>query len=214
MKNLYILSLPLLLIFFPSIGNYDNDNIQQRSENQRKDSKGIVLYEHPNFKGKNTVVSESWAGSDIDEWDDRISSLSIPTGWTIVVYEQPNFQGKSEELQGNWTTHSVSDFWNDQISSFQVYSTRSANKDLNAVLLESDYEAYGGWIYLHNPTSNNYTVRLKITTPVFGGGVESRIEEHDISNRSKVPLGRTYVNSGGFLSPQYEKIIYEIIDIE
>lgn len=66
-------------------------------------SEGVTIYEHPNYGGaarrlgaderdlKDVVgpcASQLW-------WDDCISSIRVPQGWSATIYEHPNYRGGS-----------------------------------------------------------------------------------------------------------------------
>ena len=62
------------------------------------------------------------AGSD---WDDCISSIRVPSGWSITIYDEDNYTGNSMVLTRDTPDlHNVpgpcGDDWDDCIASIQV----------------------------------------------------------------------------------------------
>jgi len=70
---------------------------------------GITIYEHPKFRGNSMVLTadvedlddlhdgcykENGLGSHVN-FDDCISSIRIPQGFSVTVYEDPRYRGKS-----------------------------------------------------------------------------------------------------------------------
>jgi hypothetical protein len=59
------------------------------------------------------------------DWNDRISSISVPAGWTVTIYEHDNFNGAALVLEGDnpdlrWFGGPGGDgTWNDSMSSFR-----------------------------------------------------------------------------------------------
>ena len=76
----------------------------------------IVAFENIDFGGASLEITGSMAyvGND---WNDRISSVKIPSEYKIVIYENSNFSGKYLILEGNQNCNS---FWNDKVSSVKV----------------------------------------------------------------------------------------------
>lgn len=102
MKTLYTLTLLLPLVLF------------------RLDaSANIILFEHANFEGASHSISSDRAYFSDLAWNDQISSIHVPEGWSVVVYEH-HFNGASMTLTHDWSVRNSHDFWNDRISSIKV----------------------------------------------------------------------------------------------
>jgi hypothetical protein len=97
-------------------------------------SDGIVLYEHPGFKGGSLELT-----SDVDNlgviggpcnpgmfysnWNDCVSSIRVPPGWQAIIYEDPLYRGKAFTVTGDISDleHSPDPTnWDDKISSVRV----------------------------------------------------------------------------------------------
>ena len=92
-----------------------------------------VIYQNTNYRGDSRVLPAS--AVDLDDlpgcggagadWNDCISSIRIPSGWSITVFDQDNYAGQSMTF-----TADVPDLervpgpcgndWDDCISSIQV----------------------------------------------------------------------------------------------
>ena len=64
-------------------------------------------------------------GGSSDDWNDCISSIRIPAGWSLTVYEQDNYAGTSTTLTADVPdleriTGPCGNDWDDCISSIQV----------------------------------------------------------------------------------------------
>ncbi len=87
-----------------------------------------IFYENKNFSGAflklpyslpNNAICGFYSELSQYKFNDRISSIKIPSGWKIIVYENTHFEGKEMEI-----TSSISDLssmgWNDRISSIRI----------------------------------------------------------------------------------------------
>lgn len=81
----------------------------------------IEVFDESNYLGQPYTLSGNWSCHTPSNqlWDNRISSIRIPQGVRVVVFENPNFSGKSFTLT---SSTSLLGFWNNQISSIQVFS--------------------------------------------------------------------------------------------
>jgi hypothetical protein len=93
----------------------------------------VVIYQNTSFQGDSRALPSSapnlddlpgcgGAGSD---WDDCISSIRIPSGWSITVYDEDNYTGNSTTLSADVAdlarvTGPCGDDWDDCIASIQV----------------------------------------------------------------------------------------------
>ncbi len=94
--------------------------------------KNVTIYENGQFGGAQKTYSqyspsETYIGND---WNDKISSISIDPGWVVEAYEHSNFTGQKVV----WTSSQsyVGNTWNDKISSLNIYQIPPRTKsDLN-----------------------------------------------------------------------------------
>ena len=99
-------------------GNADKFNDQVSSIKILMPSKSsLTIYEHNDQKGRALEVTESipYVG---DEFNDIMSSWSMPAGWHVRFYEHENYQGKYytiSDIKGN------ADKFNDQVSSIKIF---------------------------------------------------------------------------------------------
>lgn len=83
----------------------------------------VVLYFDWQFSGASRSISDNLSLGPSNPWNDKISSIRIPSGWEITVYEHENFKGVSRILTKDWSVTGPNDPWNDKISSIQVRRT-------------------------------------------------------------------------------------------
>ena len=73
---------------------------------------GVTIYADPRFRGESRVLTAD--AEDLDDvlggcthgtgafmkfnFDDCISSIRIPPGWTVTVYEDPRYRGDSVKI--------------------------------------------------------------------------------------------------------------------
>ncbi|MBI9069468.1 MAG: peptidase inhibitor family I36 protein [Salinivirgaceae bacterium] len=88
----------------------------------------VVVYEHSNYQGRSMILTSDWTVSgSSDPWNDKISSIEVPSGLTVVVYMDWKYQGESMTLTSNWTCQEGPYAWkNDKISSIRVFRTQDA----------------------------------------------------------------------------------------
>ena len=66
-------------------------------------SEGVTIYQHPNYGGAARRLATdvrdlddvSGPCSDQSWWDDCISSIQVPPGWSAIIYEDPDYRGGS-----------------------------------------------------------------------------------------------------------------------
>ena len=93
----------------------------------------VVIYQDTNYRGDSRVLPVSAAdlddlpgcGSAGADWNDCISSIRIPSGWSITVFEQDNYVGTSTTFTADVpdlerVTGPCGNDWDDCISSIQV----------------------------------------------------------------------------------------------
>ena len=91
------------------------------------------MYQNTNYSGDSRALIGSAA--DLDDypgcggagadWNDCISSIRIPAGWSLTIFEQDNYAGPSTTLTGDvpdleQIAGPCGNDWDDCISSIQV----------------------------------------------------------------------------------------------
>ncbi len=103
-------------------------NATQLPENPPVNNSLVTLYEDCNYRGRSNSLSAGY--HDVNRLgikNDGLSSIRIPSGWTITIYENANYSGKSTSYSGDVSC--LSRDWNDKVSS--VLITRSNNNNNN-----------------------------------------------------------------------------------
>lgn len=90
------------------------------SDSGRHDA--IALYSHKNHRGQSITISHDVPNLNVYNFDDRMSSYYIPTGWTVRFYEGTNYSGGYYTRKGG--DENATGF-NNKISSIKILSTRS-----------------------------------------------------------------------------------------
>lgn len=78
----------------------------------------VTIFEQVNFEGRSqTLGPGKFQMNDLKLGNDRLTSIEVPTGWTVNLYEHANFQGEVRTLTGD-----VDDLqsFRDKTSSIQV----------------------------------------------------------------------------------------------
>lgn len=81
----------------------------------------VEVFQHTGFSGARFALDRDWSiRCATDAWNDQISSIRVPRGWTVELYADANFRGDRMVLHEDWSTD-WRDYWNDRISSIRVY---------------------------------------------------------------------------------------------
>uniref|UniRef100_UPI0016439BEE peptidase inhibitor family I36 protein n=1 Tax=Yersinia massiliensis TaxID=419257 RepID=UPI0016439BEE len=83
----------------------------------------VCFYADSNYTGESICAAEgNEVKSIMKNWNDRISSISVPKGMTVSIYEGNNFSGRSMTLKSNidFLSHPDLKYFNDIISSFKI----------------------------------------------------------------------------------------------
>jgi hypothetical protein len=93
----------------------------------------VIIYQDTNFRGDSRALPNSAAnlddlpgcGGSGADWNDCISSIRIPSGWSITVFDEDNYTGNSATLTAdvpdlNNVSGPCGDDWDDCIASIQV----------------------------------------------------------------------------------------------
>lgn len=82
--------------------------------------RGVTFFTDNDYKGHKLFLENS-ARTLSTQFDNKISSIKVSSGYYAVVYEKPNYEGKSTEI---WSDSSrLNADWNNKISSVKVYKT-------------------------------------------------------------------------------------------
>ncbi|MCB0279985.1 MAG: peptidase inhibitor family I36 protein [Calditrichaeota bacterium] len=103
--------------------------------------KSVKFFEHTNYQGGSMNYTQSQPDltrlrSRSGNWNDQISSIAIPEGWTVTVYEHTNYQGRSLTLRGNQPNLLNArggpnrGNWNDAISSFRIQAGNNSQQSM------------------------------------------------------------------------------------
>ncbi len=109
----------------------------------RAQEAAVELYKDYNFRGGVLRLDSPGYHALPRDFNDEVSSIIIPSGFTVTIYEDRNQAGRSVKLGAG--RHNVSDF-NDAISSLVIKRTEAAPNDYGGkpvVELFEDYD-FGG----------------------------------------------------------------------
>jgi hypothetical protein len=74
-----------------------------------------TVWQHRDFAGDWMQIQDGANLTNLDDWNDRISSVSVEGGCKLAVFQHPWHGGNSEEFRREIPY--VGDWWNDSISS-------------------------------------------------------------------------------------------------
>ncbi|MEM9597544.1 MAG: beta/gamma crystallin-related protein [Acidobacteriota bacterium] len=84
-------------------------------------SRGVVLYEHDDFRGRSVVVDRDIADlGRTSLGNDRASSVRIPRGCSAILYRDAGFRGSSVRLDGDERNLGRTRVGNDAVTSIEV----------------------------------------------------------------------------------------------
>ena len=114
-------------------------------------AQSVTLFDDIYFGGASFSTSGdmSFVGWD---WNDRISSVSVPGGMTVTLYQDIDFGGQSLTLTGDnvdlrWFSGPGPDgTWNDQASSIRVSGGPPPPSSTTTVLVNGSFDAYPPWM--------------------------------------------------------------------
>ena len=92
-----------------------------------------TFYEHSDFRGRTLVVDNSISDLYGRGFGNRISSVCIPSGWTLSLYSEPDYRGARLMLRGDQSLADLSydspdrQNWGDQVNSIRVEPSRRFN---------------------------------------------------------------------------------------
>ena len=91
---------------------------------------GCSLYEHANWVGSEFRMGRNYQTRYVgDAFNDKASSVSVPSGCRLTVWQHANFGGAVRHFSGGDYAY-VGDLWNDQISSVRC---RCGNSRVNTI---------------------------------------------------------------------------------
>ncbi len=81
-----------------------------------------IIFQHVDFEGREYRLTDSIHDLSRIRFNDEISSICVPKGWSLIVYQHANYQGNSLRISGEQYIRNISQYrnWNDQISSIKV----------------------------------------------------------------------------------------------
>ena len=93
----------------------------------------VEVFEDAGYSGRSMTLSSDWDYSQNvslwNQWNDRISSIKIPAGYSIQVFEDAYFGGASKVFNSNFD-YSINpsewNSWNDRISSIKILTKAPA----------------------------------------------------------------------------------------
>ncbi len=149
----------------------------------------ITLYEDIQFGGDSFGIISDWDAGTIPDWNDRISSIKVPSGYKIIVFEHTNQQGKSMILTSDWSA-SESMFlpgFNDLISSIKILEYPAA-PSIVAPLTSSSIT--NGTFYIATRSNKKYLDQAVANGPIFLLDASDKVSQQ----WEVIPAGDGYVN--------------------
>ena len=130
----------------------------------------VTVYEDGNYRGKSLkLVAGSYPNLKSYNFNDKISSLKVATGYQCTVYVDDTYRGASAIFTGN--TSSVGSSLNDKISSLKVEKLQSPSPVM--VYQDSNYsgasQQFGEGSY---PNLKNYNFNDKISSVKVAPGYQ------------------------------------------
>lgn len=89
-----------------------------------------TLYEDCNYRGNSRSLSagyHDWNGMGVR--NDALSSLTLPSGWSITLYENSGYKGRSTTY--NSSVNCLPSDWNDRVSSVYISNTGGGGNNNN-----------------------------------------------------------------------------------
>jgi len=84
--------------------------------------RGVTVYNHSHFDGASKTIYDDWSKRNSDDfWNNRISSIDVPSGYVVILYKHSDFEGRSLKLKGPCSVKLDNDSWNNKVSSIEVY---------------------------------------------------------------------------------------------
>jgi len=107
------------------------------AQSRQGGSRGVTVYADPNFSGQNVSFRNDMPNLGSAGWNDKISSIRIPSGETWEMCQDVDYRNHCQVLSGD-----VADLrgmgWNDRISSLRsVNSSRYRERQSEAVFQDN-----------------------------------------------------------------------------
>lgn len=80
-----------------------------------------AIFEHGNFRGSYAEINVSRPKLSDYGWNDKISSIIVPSGWKVIFYEHSGYCGKTFTVHSGRHASMSQYGWNDKFSSFKIY---------------------------------------------------------------------------------------------
>lgn len=140
-----------------------NDKASSIKVTYKGTANGVTFYEHSNYGGwEVTLGAGTYNYSDMigaGIKNDAISSVKVPSGYTVTLYEHSNFGGASKTLTGNST---LSSDFNDEASSIKItYSSSSTGSSSTGNSSSTSYSTVklsDGKYYIQSIANDKFVV--------------------------------------------------------
>jgi hypothetical protein len=153
----------------------------------------IYFYEHSNYQGSYIVINQDtvWVG---DDFNDKLSSLKVPSGWEVILYEHSNYEGRYLAISQN--TPWVGDDFNDLTSSVKIrripppqiaVDIEIVNRTNYQVAVfwindgEKLYNTLNGNAYYSQPTYATHQWRIKLGGKIVGNYQASKAPSQTVT---------------------------------
>lgn len=123
----------------------------------------IILFEHERFGGASLSINSDWDASMNPDWNDRISSIKIPSGYKIIVYEHTQQKGVTMTLTKDWTIANGNFTFNDKISSIKIVESPKPKVIQPAVATS---EITGGTYFIVTSVNNKFLDQAVVNGPI------------------------------------------------
>ncbi len=124
----------------------------------------ITLYEHERFGGASLSINSNWDASMNPDWNDRISSIKVPSGYKIVAYEHTQQKGVTMTLTKDWTIANGNFTFNDKISSIKILESPTPKVAPPAVVTS---EITGGTYFIVTSANNKFLDQAVVNGPII-----------------------------------------------
>jgi hypothetical protein len=104
-------------------GSWNNNNGGGWNNNNNNNSGGgVTLYADCNFRGSSNTLRTGYYGpNSLGIGNDALSSLRVPSGYSITIYENGSFNGSQTTYSSDM--YCLPTWWNDKVSSVYIRYT-------------------------------------------------------------------------------------------
>ena len=90
-------------------------------EAQHECQTDVLIFQHSHFKGASKILKGDVATLSTFGFNDKVTSLCVPSGKTITLFRDRDFKGKQLTFRGPKYIQNLSGWdWNDKVSSIKV----------------------------------------------------------------------------------------------